>query len=92
MLSIAPAGRTDEGRIDGGVYREAETRALLLSAPYPVRSPDINIADLRAQLAGPEICVTALARDVARVTREALSGVVARGTARRLNRPPPGPG
>ncbi|WP_437672290.1 hydantoinase B/oxoprolinase family protein [Sorangium sp. So ce131] len=37
--------------IDGGVYREAETRALLSSGRYPARNVDQNLADLRAQVA-----------------------------------------
>lgn len=34
-----------------GVFRDAETRALLASLPYPARNPDRNIADLKAQIA-----------------------------------------
>ena len=61
--SMPPDSRTihDEGAyidnwklVDAGRFREAETRALLLAAQYPVRSPDINLADLRAQLAACE--------------------------------------
>ncbi|MGW7400624.1 hydantoinase B/oxoprolinase family protein [Streptomyces cyaneofuscatus] len=37
-----------------GTLREAETRDLLTSAPYPSRSPDTNLADLRAQIAANE--------------------------------------
>ncbi|MEW5541271.1 hydantoinase B/oxoprolinase family protein [Streptomyces cyaneofuscatus] len=37
-----------------GTLREAETRELLTSAPYPSRSPDTNLADLRAQIAANE--------------------------------------
>jgi 5-oxoprolinase (ATP-hydrolysing) len=37
--------------IDGGVYREAETRALFSSGRYPARNVDQNLADLRAQVA-----------------------------------------
>ena len=38
--------------IDGGVFLEAETRALLCSAGrWPVRNVDQNLADLRAQVA-----------------------------------------
>ena len=35
-------------------FREAETREILLAAKYPVRAPDINIADLKAQVASCE--------------------------------------
>ncbi len=61
--SMPPDSRSihDEGAyidnwklVDGGVLREAETRDLLLSAKYPVRSVDINIADLKAQVASCE--------------------------------------
>ncbi|MEL7277543.1 MAG: hydantoinase B/oxoprolinase family protein [Pseudomonadota bacterium] len=40
--------------VAGGHFREAETRALLTSGPYPVRAVDINIADLKAQVASCE--------------------------------------
>jgi 5-oxoprolinase (ATP-hydrolysing) len=36
---------------DAGVYREAETRALLGSGRWPARNIDQNLADLRAQVA-----------------------------------------
>jgi 5-oxoprolinase (ATP-hydrolysing) len=37
--------------LDEGRFCEAEMRALLGSGPYPARSPDRNISDLRAQIA-----------------------------------------
>ncbi|WP_181164409.1 hydantoinase B/oxoprolinase family protein [Amaricoccus solimangrovi] len=37
--------------VDEGRFREAETRDLLLSARYPARAPEVNLADLRAQVA-----------------------------------------
>jgi 5-oxoprolinase (ATP-hydrolysing) len=37
--------------IDGGHYREAETRALLVSGRWPARNIEQNLADLRAQVA-----------------------------------------
>ena len=58
--SMPPESRTidEEGvlidnqlLVDEGHFREAETRVLLASGPYPARNPDRNIADLRAQLA-----------------------------------------
>ncbi len=61
--SMPPDSRTihDEGAlidnwklVDQGHFREAETRELLLAAKYPVRAPDINIADLKAQVASCE--------------------------------------
>jgi len=35
----------------GGRFLETETRALLTGARYPARNPDVNIADLKAQVA-----------------------------------------
>ncbi len=58
--SMPPDSRTihDEGAyidnwtlVSGGRFRETETRELLLSAKYPARAPEINLADLRAQVA-----------------------------------------
>ena len=40
--------------IDGGTFREAETRALLASGTYPCRNIDENMADLAAQVAANE--------------------------------------
>ena len=37
-----------------GVLREAETLDLLRLAPYPSRNPEVNLADLRAQIAANE--------------------------------------
>jgi 5-oxoprolinase (ATP-hydrolysing) len=37
-----------------GVLREAETLELLRTAPYPSRNPEVNLADLRAQIAANE--------------------------------------
>ncbi|GAA4990591.1 hypothetical protein GCM10025734_17530 [Kitasatospora paranensis] len=37
--------------VEDGRLREAETLALLGGAPYPSRSPEVNLADLRAQIA-----------------------------------------
>ncbi|HEX5189144.1 MAG TPA: hydantoinase B/oxoprolinase family protein [Streptosporangiaceae bacterium] len=37
-----------------GVLREAETLDLLRTAPHPSRNPDVNVADLRAQIAANE--------------------------------------
>ena len=61
--SMPPDSRTihDEGAyidnfklVDRGRFREEETRAMLTGAKYPVRSPDINMADLKAQMAACE--------------------------------------
>src|SRR4029453_15943178 len=37
--------------VDAGHFREAEIRDVLASGQWPARSPDRNIADLKAQLA-----------------------------------------
>ncbi len=72
--SMPPDSRTihDEGAyidnwklVEKGRFREAETRDLLLSAKYPVRAPDINIADLKAQVAACEKGARELRRMVA---------------------------
>jgi len=42
---------TDFLLVENGAFREAETRALLASGPYPARNPDQNIGDLKAQVA-----------------------------------------
>ena len=47
-----------------GVLREAETRQLLASARYPSRNPEVNLADLRAQIAANERGVSELRRMV----------------------------
>lgn len=40
--------------VDKGRFRETDMRHLLTSAPYPVRNPDQNIADLKAKVAACE--------------------------------------
>ncbi|GFG87545.1 hydantoinase B/oxoprolinase family protein [Mycolicibacter algericus] len=37
--------------VDDGQFREAQTRSLLTGGRFPSRSPDTNLADLRAQVA-----------------------------------------
>ncbi|KAK3237839.1 hypothetical protein CYMTET_52112, partial [Cymbomonas tetramitiformis] len=37
--------------VDEGVLKEKEFRELLCSGPYPARNPDVNLADIRAQIA-----------------------------------------
>ena len=51
--------------VDGGHFREAEFRALLAGARYPARSPDVNVADIKAQIAANEKGVQELSRGVA---------------------------
>jgi 5-oxoprolinase (ATP-hydrolysing) len=50
--------------VDGGNFREAEFRALLAGAKYPARSPDVNVADIKAQIAANEKGVQELTRVV----------------------------
>ena len=51
--------------IDGGHFRETEFRSLLSGAKYPARSPDVNVADIKAQVAANEKGVQELQRVVA---------------------------
>jgi 5-oxoprolinase (ATP-hydrolysing) len=51
--------------VDGGYFREADLRALLAGAKYPARSPDVNVADIKAQVAANEKGVQELQRVVA---------------------------
>jgi 5-oxoprolinase (ATP-hydrolysing) len=51
--------------VDGGTIREAEFRALLAGATWPARSPDVNVADIKAQVAANEKGVQELRRAVA---------------------------
>jgi 5-oxoprolinase (ATP-hydrolysing) len=51
--------------VDGGHFREPEFRALLAGAKYPARSPDVNVADIKAQVAANEKGVQELRRVVA---------------------------
>ena len=37
--------------VDKGTFREGAFRELLLGARYPARNPDLNLADIRAQIA-----------------------------------------
>ena len=52
--------------VDGGQFREAPFRALLSGARYPARSPDTNVADIKAQIAANERGVQELGRVVDR--------------------------
>ena len=51
--------------LDQGRFREAETRQLLLSGPYPCRKVEQNLADLTAQIAANETGIRELRRMVA---------------------------
>jgi len=50
--------------VEAGTFREAEFRALLSGARYPARSPDVNVADIKAQVAANERGVQELGRVV----------------------------
>jgi 5-oxoprolinase (ATP-hydrolysing) len=52
--------------VEQGRLREAEFRALLTGARYPARSPDVNVADIKAQIAANERGVQELGRVVER--------------------------
>jgi 5-oxoprolinase (ATP-hydrolysing) len=56
-----------------GRLREAETRALLASGRWPCRSPDQNIADIKAQIAANETGRRELSRVVARHGAEVVA-------------------
>jgi 5-oxoprolinase (ATP-hydrolysing) len=51
--------------VEAGRFREAEFRALLASATWPARNPDVNVADIKAQVAANEKGVQELSRAVA---------------------------
>ena len=40
--------------VESGRFREAEFRSLLAGSRYPARSPDVNVADIKAQIAANE--------------------------------------
>jgi len=72
--SMPPLSRTleEEGvliddflLVEQGHFREAELRALLTGARHPARSPDVNVADIKAQIAANEKGVQELHRMVA---------------------------
>jgi len=51
--------------VDAGRFRETEFRALLGQARYPARSPDVNVADIKAQVAANAAGVQELGRVIA---------------------------
>jgi len=71
--STPPASRTleEEGvviddflLVEQGHFRETEFRALLAAARYPARSPDVNVADIKAQVAANQKGLQELTRVV----------------------------
>ncbi len=80
--SMPPGSRTieDEGvliddvlLIDAGRLRDAETRALFASGPWPSRSVDQNLADLKAQIAACARGADELVRMVAEFGRPVVA-------------------
>ena len=72
--STPPASKTleEEGvviddflLVEAGHFREPEFRALLAGARYPARSPDVNVADIKAQVAANQKGVQELTSVVA---------------------------
>ena len=53
MLDALPCMR-------GGAFLESDVRAALLAGPWPARSPDQNLADLKAQIAACQAGATAV--------------------------------
>jgi 5-oxoprolinase (ATP-hydrolysing) len=51
---------------DAGGFKEDAFRALLAGARYPARNPDMNVADIKAQIAANEASVQALGQAVSR--------------------------
>jgi 5-oxoprolinase (ATP-hydrolysing) len=50
--------------VEAGRFREEAFRALLAGAKYPARSPDVNVADIKAQVAANQKGVLELSRVV----------------------------
>ena len=79
--SMPPGSRTVEEEgvliddfllVDGGAFREMETRALLASGRFPARNPDQNIGDLKAQVAACARGAEELRRVVGQYGREVV--------------------
>ena len=58
--------------VDAGVFREAEFRELLVSGRYPARSPEVNLADIRAQVAANNKGIIELRRMVEQFSLETV--------------------
>jgi 5-oxoprolinase (ATP-hydrolysing) len=59
--------------VDAGHFRETEFRGLLGGARYPARSPDVNVADIKAQVAANEKGVQELRRVVSQYSWPVVS-------------------
>jgi 5-oxoprolinase (ATP-hydrolysing) len=84
--SMPPSSRTVEEEgvliddfllVDEGRFREAETRGLLASGPWPARSPDQNLGDLKAQVAACARGAEELRRVVSQFGREVVEAYMA---------------
>ncbi|MGG7567373.1 hydantoinase B/oxoprolinase family protein [Rhodovulum sp. DZ06] len=58
--------------VENGVFREEATRELLLSGKHPVRAVDVNIADLKAQVASCAKGAAEIRKMVAQFGREVV--------------------
>jgi len=63
--------------IEDGTFHEARFRKLLTGARYPARSPDTNIADIKAQVAANTCGVRELQKVVARYGAEVVAAYMA---------------
>ncbi|HJV43714.1 hydantoinase B/oxoprolinase family protein [Caulobacter sp.] len=63
--------------VEGGRFREAETRALLASGRWPARNPDQNIGDLKAQIAACARGAQALTSMVAEFGQDVVEAYMA---------------
>ena len=63
--------------VEAGTFHEAQFRTLLTGARYPARSPDTNIADIKAQIAANACGVRELHRVVARHGRDVVVAYMA---------------
>lgn len=84
--SMPPTSRTVEEEgvlienfllVEGGRFREAETRALLASGKWPARNPDQNIGDLKAQIAACARGAEALTSMVAEFGQDVVEAYMA---------------
>lgn len=82
--------------VDAGTLREAETRSLLASGPYPCRDIDQNMADIGAQIAANETGAREIGRMIAHFGLETVQAYMrhvqdnAEETVRRLLQHLPG--
>ncbi|WP_158811722.1 hydantoinase B/oxoprolinase family protein [Beijerinckia sp. L45] len=58
--------------VTDGVFQEQAFRELLSGGPYPARSPDVNVADIKAQIAANQKGVHELERVIATYGRDTV--------------------